>query len=496
MMMRIYVITAKALAQGQGYKLINLPHPLWQTKYPILYPALLAVIWKLWPTFPGNLLIMKWLSVFCGAATVGLSYLYLIRFNDFPRGVALASALLCATSSYLLYFSSQAMSEMPFALLAVSALWMVDAQIERPVGGPSRQFCSGVLSALPFLCRTLGVTLVLAGLLLLYHWKRPLRWVVLGAALVVIPQGLWSLGGLGAWTREPIIGYYTDYLSWWGATGVASIGQVMASNFFDIIWSNTVSSLEGLHRALKSVDLWGWYEACHLFGVIPLIGIASQLRRGQVLPYFLVAYLAVVCLWPWPPMRFIIPILPFIAGYLLLGIWALGRQSSLLPRYRSLAAVGLAILIVANLTLLYRHHTLAQLTGYPYLRLPSKEPVAWSSYQEIFKWLESHAGPADVIASWEDTMIYLYTGRPAFRPIKITPGSNGQEVPSFGTIDDLARTLKAYHTRFLVRVPIHFLGVEEMDKLLDDLEKAYPGWVRPVYLAGDHRFAVLELQPE
>lgn len=49
----IYVITAKALAQGQGYRLIFLPHSPIQTKFPILY-LLLAIIWKLWPSFPTN----------------------------------------------------------------------------------------------------------------------------------------------------------------------------------------------------------------------------------------------------------------------------------------------------------------------------------------------------------------------------------------------------------------------------------------------------------
>ena len=64
----IYVITGKALAQGYGYRLINLPGSPFQTKYPILYPALLSVIWKIWPAFPENLLAMQWLSLLAGRA--------------------------------------------------------------------------------------------------------------------------------------------------------------------------------------------------------------------------------------------------------------------------------------------------------------------------------------------------------------------------------------------------------------------------------------------
>jgi hypothetical protein len=55
----MYVITARALAQGEGHRLINLPDCPLQTKYPILYPALLSIIWKLWSSFPQNMLAMQ-----------------------------------------------------------------------------------------------------------------------------------------------------------------------------------------------------------------------------------------------------------------------------------------------------------------------------------------------------------------------------------------------------------------------------------------------------
>src|SRR5262245_51280637 len=64
----IYTVMAKALAEGDGYRLISLPDEPPQTKYPPLYPAILALLWKLWPVFPDNLLLLKGFSVFCAAA--------------------------------------------------------------------------------------------------------------------------------------------------------------------------------------------------------------------------------------------------------------------------------------------------------------------------------------------------------------------------------------------------------------------------------------------
>ncbi len=51
----IYWVSAQSLAMGDGYRIESLPGQPYQTKYPPLYCALLAGIWKLDPQFPSNL---------------------------------------------------------------------------------------------------------------------------------------------------------------------------------------------------------------------------------------------------------------------------------------------------------------------------------------------------------------------------------------------------------------------------------------------------------
>src|ERR1035438_3344634 len=43
----IYWVSAKSLAEGHEYRIASLPGQPYQTKYPPLYPALLAGIWKI-----------------------------------------------------------------------------------------------------------------------------------------------------------------------------------------------------------------------------------------------------------------------------------------------------------------------------------------------------------------------------------------------------------------------------------------------------------------
>ncbi|HSW40035.1 MAG TPA: hypothetical protein VLL97_11140, partial [Acidobacteriota bacterium] len=180
----IYVITGKALAQGDGYRLINLPGAPPQTKYPILYPLLLAAVWKVQPAFPDAVVLMQYLTLMLGAAAVGLSYLYLVRFGYCSRIAAGCVGLLCATSPQIVYYSTLTMSEMPFLLIAVLALWRAEiAMVERQV--PGQALLTGCLLAMPFLCRSVGVAFLFGAFAAFIRRRCRMKWILFGAAVPV-----------------------------------------------------------------------------------------------------------------------------------------------------------------------------------------------------------------------------------------------------------------------------------------------------------------------
>ena len=51
----IYLISAKSLTDGQGYRILSLPDEPAQTKYPPLYPLYLSTLWRWGPGFPAML---------------------------------------------------------------------------------------------------------------------------------------------------------------------------------------------------------------------------------------------------------------------------------------------------------------------------------------------------------------------------------------------------------------------------------------------------------
>ncbi len=51
----VYVATARSLAEGNGYRHIQMPGQPLQTRYPILYPAMLSLAFLANPEYPDNL---------------------------------------------------------------------------------------------------------------------------------------------------------------------------------------------------------------------------------------------------------------------------------------------------------------------------------------------------------------------------------------------------------------------------------------------------------
>lgn len=494
----IYVSTAKALAGGEGYRLINLPWEPLQTKYPILYPALLAGIWRVWPRFPDNLLAMQGLSLLAGAGAAGLGYLYLVRFGYFSRRIAAASGLICATAPIMLYLSTETLSEMPFALMVLLSLWSLDGAVRKPRASRSGELLLGCVIGLPFLCRSIGVALIPAALYVLFRARCRLRWVVMGLAGVTLPWVLWSLGGWLVWHGDPGDGYYTDYLGWWSTAGWPFLGRVFGSNLLLGVLASANLGLAGFSNALLRLASPVEFVVSAALGLALWGAVISRLRAGQLLPWFLIGYALLFLLCPWPPRRFLAPVLPLLIPHLILAVSGLFRRVIGMRRYVVPAAVGVCVAVTSNLTLVHRDAAVSRRTGFPHGGGPEKPPP-WSAYERVFDWLRTHARSGDVVASGLDSMIYLYTGLHSFRPF--TPSAvalfYGGKQPPLGSLDTLVQTLRKHRTRFLVRLPLPGFSEEQpfLD-LLAELQTRDPDWLTIAYESDDGRFVVFELQPD
>jgi hypothetical protein len=496
----IYVLSAKAIATGHGYRLINLPGAPPQTKYPILYPLVLAGVWRLWPSFPQNGLALHSISMLAGAFSVALAYLYMVRFGYCSRAVALATGLIIATAPVVLFFSVQALSEMPFAVLLVIALWSLEYARKAERRSAARDVLVGVVVALPFLCRTVGIIVPIVGGVLLHLAGRRVRWMTLGTAAVMFPWMIWSVAALAYSPKDPILSYYTDYPGDWLSIGLAWPLKVVTTNVLLIVVSTTISTLQGIGFMLfrlgvgsRAVPFLVTFSL--LTGCLSWATVAWRMRRRPVLPSVLLGYGALVVMWPWNPNRFLIPILPFLIAHVLSAVSApfngrAGRRVAWL-------AFGFILcgIITANVWAEADLASIAHASGYSYGFAPD-DPVSWASYQRSFEWLRAHTRETDIVASGFDSMVSLYTERAAFRPFRHRPLSliYGDKTPAVGTVEEFSEILKTQRANYVLKCPLPGLEIEKpFAALIASWRAQIPNDSRLVYEDKDPRFMIFEV---
>ncbi|MBM3776117.1 MAG: hypothetical protein FJW37_13295 [Acidobacteria bacterium] len=148
----IYAVTAKALAEGRGYRIVSLPEEPPQTKYPIVFPFLLSLVWRVFPAFPQNLFWLKLAPFLSAVVWLWLSY-RLLAGESKNSCAAPTLVLLTAASGRIVLFSTTLLSETLFAALATGALLLLRG-IEQGDQSRSALAASAVLATAAFLTRT------------------------------------------------------------------------------------------------------------------------------------------------------------------------------------------------------------------------------------------------------------------------------------------------------------------------------------------------------
>jgi hypothetical protein len=481
----VYVLTAKALAAGEGYRLVQLPERPLQTKYPILYPAVLAVIWRAWPTFPDNLVAMQLLS--CIAMTVALAtyYLYSVRWGVLDRPTAAIAATVTATVPLLGYFATLPMSEGLFMLALTLALWQTERLAATEGGGWGRRVACGLALTACALLRTAGLVIVIVMLVWLSRRRALKPSVIVMAILPVLGWFAWTASAAVA--SDLRTAYYTSYSGWWTLLAPDQFGSVMGANVRSILSGVGIVIAQGLWTYVGQPVV-----ICGVIGVA-LAAVWCAAARGLT-ALVLAAYVAQLCVWPWPNPRFLVPVAPLLitaaCGGLLLAAGARHSRGA-----RAFVVVSALIAVTGNLLLARDLGGLSRRSGYPYASV-DHEPVNWSEYEAVFGWLRRSTPPEAIVASDIDPSVFLYAGRRGF----LIEEQNSlkmfyQAEPSLGTAREIAAALRRGGATYLLRAPLpgwpHY---ELREELLEEIHRLFPEVLQRVYVGTDPRFEVFELR--
>ena len=489
----LYGVNAKGLAEGHGYRLISLPDEIRQTKYPILFPLGLSLIWRAVPSFPHNVLYLKLLPF---AAAV--AWLWLVdRFLAYQSGratLARGIALLTAASPWVLFYSTSLFSETLFASFAWGGLWIL-TRCERETATTSRLVWASLLCGAAYHTRTVGFTLIMAGLLGLVIWRKyraALGFAALSVALA-LPWILWS--SMQAKSIPEFYSYYSGSSYWhWNV-----LFDFTPPEKLTIVGRNLIFLLVGPGQ-LMGFNSTTLLPLLLLIGVLTAIGFVRSTRQGiGAVHLFVGAYIATLLLWSWPPARFLLPIYPLLLLYAALGgLEVLDRWSRPQVRKALTAAAVMAVAFAAGWgsgTVV--HYVLAKQRACLYESCDR----SWRDYGSVTSWLEERTPAGTILMGTQDPILYLYTGRKAVRTFDQDPyllhyGNDPDREP-FGPPEAMADRIRESGADYLV--------LSHRDESLTDaflwrqflaLRRARPGLFEPEMTIGSPDFGVYRINRE
>lgn len=398
-----FMTLARSLVQGKGLSYISLPEPKPATKYPFGFPLMLAPFEWL---APGNWAAMNWMVVLLLAASTPV--FYQLAQDHLGRLPALLAALWCATIPALLDYGHQVMSEVPYLLFSLLALWMIERSLKQPDLRHNYWLMGGFACMMwAYYLRGVGLVLVVAIFLYMLLSRRFHQAAILGggAVLVALPWSLRNsaLGDEGSYFKQLVMvnPYYPER----GALDLAGLvarvtentGMYLANIVPDMFLPfgetpGTILNLASL--ALLVTAVWAAV-------------ICIRQKRHLLLLTYGALYLSTVLVWPeqWAADRFLVPIAPVLVFFVVrvameLSQWLERRGFG--PAGRVGLGWALALVLLFNLNALRRLDQAGEADYRP----------AWRNYYEAGQWLKASTPAGAVICCRKDYWLYIVADRP------------------------------------------------------------------------------------
>lgn len=465
----MYVTTARALADGLGYRYPYSPELEHATRYPILYPAMLAVIARLVTDPMQQLLAMQWHTLAHLLAFLALSYAFLVRYLKVAPLLALGLVALVGLNPIVLNLAGQVMSDVPFAGFSMLALFGVAAATRR--ASPGRIMVAGGLIALACMVRYQGVALLAAGILALWGERRFKAGFGLLASFIgaFLPWMLWVV-------THRALEYGSNFQMMTEGMALARILRELSRSAHFVVTKAIPSAYVPALTPTFDGDpfLLAAPPALLLAGYgltfLTILGLVAGLIRPRdgverLVALYALLTVALVAVWNtgynylgyWQSVRLLLAVMPFFA------IFGLRFVASRLPepvRARKLVAGGLALGTVLSMAGVGRALEVEW-------RAMADRAMAQRAYSQLFAFVRLKVPEDRVIASTAVPLMYIYTGR------------QGRNI--FLSADWFAHASVQQGMDYLMITPTPYAGTDVAMDFLDDTRKRYPELLELAY---------------
>lgn len=391
-----FLVLGQSIAMGKGLSHINEGTPSPHTKYPFLFPVMLAGVHML---FPFSWVAPKVLVLLLGV--FGTYFLARVLMREYPGPIALSVIALTVVSPEILKYSHFVLSEVPYYFVSFVALFFYSRF--RRSEKRSDLAIAFLIAVVSYYTRTIGITLVLALIVSEVLQKRFRISAVLLVAFVILAAP-WAM-------RNQAVG-----------TGDSYASQFLRSNPYDFespqltpVELVTVRMKENIRKYVSKeypIGVLTWYQtvpgspplaAGIVVSLLTLFGVVRALgERRDILAVYAAVYIGVCLVWPevWASLRFLVPLLPLLFLFFLLGVDGLFSFASRATWRRAIVPATAAALVIPAL-----------LTNVKLANAPKSYPANWRNYFAVADYARENTDPEVLIVARKPYLFYLRSQR-------------------------------------------------------------------------------------
>jgi hypothetical protein len=430
-----YILLAKSLAQGTGYRMISSPAPDVVPLYPAGFSALLSLVFRIGPDFPQNVWLLKCVSIAAMFGVGLLAYAY-ARTRQLSRELAaLMAVAVTITPAFVFLATSTVMSECVYTLVQLATIVMIHRSVEVRAAGRARLFivAAALTAAGSVLIRSAGLGLVLASGVWLVKERLWRRAVVFGAvvAVCILPWMLYARAHAPTLDEQALHGGSIVYsygeqiwMRWAGdpASGTVTLQDIPARvgvNIVDVFARGmggiflpallrgpaesgeemvALGGAAGLgHGSMGSASLTMLISLA--LSALVFLGFVQTARaRVTLTEIFIPVALGIIVVWPFWTFRFLVPLTPYLFFYLITGIRTVAPLSA--ARVAVLCVIGLNVSDHARYIMEARSSERSRHISWL---------VQGRETDDVLNWIIEHADDG-LIATTNPGLVYLRTG--------------------------------------------------------------------------------------
>lgn len=409
----LFISLSKSIVYNYEYSFFHLPTPVPEIHWPFIFPLLLIPIIYL---FGVNIVLLKLIPLLFAILSIIIFY-FIVKEREDPKLTMIILALI-AVNPLMFFFSHEILSEITYLFFSLCTLYFINKYDKTKFVSNKYLFLTTIFLLLTYFTRAIGISLIIA--IGLYYLVKIVRKNDIGLnfkklisiiILITIPIIAWLIRTLKYKDVAAIPSTLSQALyvnptnPELGIIGIKGFISRILENIYYYLGPGIINDINKIlpnnlnKLIILLIIIGGIYWFITGWGLIK-----SYKQHKSVFEYYFLIYLILILIYPWTTIRFLVPIIPFLVYYFIIGIKEITQKINAKRFFTAIILILFLISVFACGFELKRQHETPFYKG------------DWMDFYEASLWIRDNSQEDTVIMSKRDALVHLWTERKTTSP--------------------------------------------------------------------------------